>query len=73
MPRKEKKVNTVLWGPTCDGLDKVWRGMFTPRLRPGMDWVSFSGLGSSLGSATNFNGFDMAQTEVCVRGWETTR
>ena len=70
-PKNDKKVNVILWGPTCDGLDKVWGGTFTASLEPGADWISFSGIGSSLGSATSFNGFEMAVTEVCVRGWET--
>ena len=69
-PKNDKKVNVILWGPTCDGLDKVWGGVFTASLEPGVDWISFSGIGSSLGSATSFNGFEMAVTEVCVRGWE---
>ena len=55
----------VLWGPTCDGLDKVWEGEFEVDLKEGEDWVAFLGVSGRGGmGGTAFNGFD----EVRKRG-----
>jgi ornithine decarboxylase len=49
----------VLWGPTCDGLDKVWEGEFEVDLKEGEDWVAFLGVSGRGGmGGTAFNGFD---------------
>ena len=49
----------VLWGPTCDGLDKVWEGDFEGDLKEGEDWVAFQGVSGRGGmGGTGFNGFE---------------
>ena len=66
-----KKDNCVIWGPTCDGIDKVWSGKFFTDLSPGNDWIVFNGVGCDRGiGGTAFNGFDGTQSHVAVRGWQ---
>ena len=68
--RKGPAGNCVIWGPTCDGLDKVWEGEFETDLVPGEDWVAFRGVGGTKGmGGTGFNGFQEAGFKVAVRGW----
>lgn len=51
---------STLFGPTCDGLDTVLRGVPLPRLEVG-DWVVFDRMGAYTKCAgSNFNGFDVA-------------
>lgn len=50
---------STLFGPTCDGLDTVLRGVQLPRLDVG-DWVVFDRMGAYTKCAgSNFNGFDV--------------
>ena len=51
---------TTLFGPTCDGLDTILRGVPLPVLECG-DWVVFDRMGAYTKSAgSKFNGFDFA-------------
>ena len=61
-------VSTV-WGPTCDGLDRVCQDIVLPRLRRD-DWLVFPnvGCGHNEGLGTAFNGFDPPDTAYCVLG-----
>lgn len=55
---------TTLFGPTCDGLDTIARGVLMPRLRNG-DWVVFPRFGAyTIAGAVNFNGFDVTGARV---------
>lgn len=48
----------TVFGPTCDGADKVLEEVVLPALQPG-DWLLFSNMGAyTIAGACNFNGFD---------------
>lgn len=48
---------SVLWGPTCDSLDKVHENVLLPKLEIG-DWLLFRDMGAyTCSTASNFNGF----------------
>lgn len=65
---KEQKalVNTTVWGPTCDGLDKVCSNVTLPRLCRD-DWLVFADLGFC-NEGTCFNGFSPPDIACCVLG-----
>jgi len=51
---------STVFGPTCDGLDKVHDRVMMPELNVG-DWLLFPNMGAYTASAgSNFNGFDCA-------------
>lgn len=68
-------VKSTVWGPTCDGLDKVCDGIMLPGdLQANRDWLVFSnlgcgGFGGGLGLGTAFNGFDPPDVAYCVLGY----
>jgi diaminopimelate decarboxylase len=68
-PSVDVHLSTV-WGPTCDGLDRVCRDIPLPCLQRD-DWLVFPNLGcsSSEGLGTAFNGFDPPDTAYCVLGY----
>jgi len=54
----EARYTSVLWGPTCDSLDKVHEGASLPELEIG-DWLVFRDMGAyTCSAASNFNGFN---------------
>uniref|UniRef100_A0A3Q3GRF6 ornithine decarboxylase n=1 Tax=Labrus bergylta TaxID=56723 RepID=A0A3Q3GRF6_9LABR len=56
----EKRYPSVVWGPTCDCLDKVTDSYWFPELRVG-DWLLVDHMGAySVSIATDFNGFERA-------------
>ena len=65
-------VLSTVWGPTCDGLDKVCDKVMLPvDLKANRDWLVFSNLGCGgfargLGLGTAFNGFDPPDIAYCV-------
>lgn len=59
-------VNTTVWGPTCDGLDKVCANIALPRLSRD-DWLVFTDLGFCH-EGTCFNGFLPPDIACCVLG-----
>jgi hypothetical protein len=61
---------STVWGPTCDGLDRVCRDIVLPYLQRD-DWLVFPNLGcsSSQGLGTAFNGFAPPDTAYCVLGY----
>jgi len=63
---KDMCLSTV-WGPTCDGLDKVCHDLYLPQLQRD-DWLVFPniGAGSNEGMGTAFNGFDPPDTVYCA-------
>lgn len=51
---------STLFGPTCDGLDTILRGVPLPPLECG-DWVVFDRMGAyTISAGGKFNGFDFA-------------
>ncbi|MFH4976668.1 hypothetical protein AB6A40_003377 [Gnathostoma spinigerum] len=49
---------SIVWGPTCDGLDKIEDCRFLPHLSVG-DWMHYPDMGAyTMASASNFNGFE---------------
>jgi len=78
LPSSNASNNHVLatvWGPTCDGLDKVSESVLLPKdLQANRDWLVFSqlgcgGFGGGLGLGTAFNGFDPPDVVYCVLGY----
>jgi diaminopimelate decarboxylase len=70
-PPSASMVHTsTVWGPTCDGLDKVCEDIPLPALRRD-DWLVFPnrGTSSSEGLGTAFNGFNPPDTVYCVLGY----
>jgi len=59
-------VNTTVWGPTCDGLDKVCSNITLPRLSRD-DWLVFLDLGFC-NEGTHFNGFSPPDIACCILG-----
>lgn len=61
LPRKpksdEKLYPTSIWGPTCDGLDRIVERCDLPELHLG-DWLIFENMGAyTVAAASTFNGF----------------
>ncbi|OQR72404.1 ornithine decarboxylase-like [Tropilaelaps mercedesae] len=55
------RVKSVLWGNTCDGVDKVKTQCFLPEMNTG-DWLCFDSLGAySVVLETAFNGMDIPE------------
>jgi len=53
---KTKLYQCSVWGPTCDGLDKVTDSVMLPELNVG-DWVYFTNCGAyTFAAASSFNG-----------------
>lgn len=61
---------STVWGPTCDGLDRVCQDIPLPDLKRD-DWLVFPNQGAcaSEGLGTAFNGFSPPDTAYCVLGY----
>ena len=73
--QQEEEKNTLLlytstvWGPTCDGLDRVCRDIALPELHRD-DWLLFPiQCSNGEGLGTGFNGFCPPDTAYCVLGY----
>ncbi|XP_040045766.2 ornithine decarboxylase-like [Gasterosteus aculeatus] len=69
----EQRYRSVLWGPTCDSIDKVAGVCWIPELRVG-DWLLVDNMGAySICSSTDFNGFERAHVYpvVTAKTWHT--
>uniref|UniRef100_A0A7S4KE41 Orn/DAP/Arg decarboxylase 2 C-terminal domain-containing protein n=1 Tax=Odontella aurita TaxID=265563 RepID=A0A7S4KE41_9STRA len=70
-----QRVRATVWGPTCDGLDRVCEAAWLPDdLVTNRDWLVFphmgcGGFGGGLGLGTAFNGFDPPDTAYCMLGY----
>ncbi|ERL89919.1 hypothetical protein D910_07278, partial [Dendroctonus ponderosae] len=67
VPLKEypesRRISSSVWGPTCDGLDRVIEDISLPDMNIG-DWMVFEDMGAyTLPVASTFNGFPVP--EVC--------
>ncbi|XP_074552994.1 ornithine decarboxylase-like [Halichoeres trimaculatus] len=57
----EQRYPSVVWGPTCDCLDKVTDSHWFPELHVG-DWLLIDNMGAySVSLTTDFNGFERAR------------
>lgn len=46
-----------IWGPTCDGLDRIVEQCYLPEMQVG-DWMVFENMGAyTIAVASTFNGF----------------
>uniref|UniRef100_A0A672HRA2 ornithine decarboxylase n=1 Tax=Salarias fasciatus TaxID=181472 RepID=A0A672HRA2_SALFA len=58
----EPRLKSLLWGPTCDCVDKVLDSVWIPELRVG-DWLLLDNSGAYTSSlCSDFNGFERALT-----------
>ena len=56
----EPRYCSVIWGPTCDNLDKITENYWAPQLEVG-DWLLIDNMGAySVSKMTDFNGFEKA-------------
>ncbi|XP_042339207.1 ornithine decarboxylase-like, partial [Plectropomus leopardus] len=68
----EQKYRSVIWGPTCNSLDKVIENYWMPECHVG-DWLLFDSMGAySVSVVTDFNGFERAHiyTIVTAETWD---
>ncbi|XP_062295342.1 ornithine decarboxylase-like [Scomber scombrus] len=57
----EQQYQSVIWGPTCDSLDKIIENFWIPELEVG-DWLLVDDMGAySISILTDFNCFERAQ------------
>lgn len=66
-PTTGNAVDCTVWGPTCDGLDKVCETTLPPLQQN--EWLVFPEMGSVGGLGTSFNGFEPPDTAYCVLGY----
>ncbi|XP_077990834.1 ornithine decarboxylase-like [Glandiceps talaboti] len=53
----EPRYSTSIWGPSCDGLDRIMENCLLPELDVG-DWIVFEDMGAyTMCAASTFNGF----------------
>mmetsp|Transcript_20014 Transcript_20014/g.41818 ORF Transcript_20014/g.41818 Transcript_20014/m.41818 type:complete len:775 (-) Transcript_20014:974-3298(-) len=65
----EEQFVSTIWGPTCDGLDRVAANILLPELQRD-DWLVFPNQSScGEGQGTAFNGFCPPDTAYCVLGY----
>ncbi|KAF8992367.1 hypothetical protein BDQ17DRAFT_1432443 [Cyathus striatus] len=62
IPPSLPSVQSSIWGPTCDSIDCVSKGILLPKaLRVG-DWLGFENMGAyTLCAASQFNGFEVSK------------
>uniref|UniRef100_A0A8C9ZK28 Ornithine decarboxylase 1 n=1 Tax=Sander lucioperca TaxID=283035 RepID=A0A8C9ZK28_SANLU len=69
--RHMRKYRSVIWGPTCDCIDKITDGYWIPELHVG-DWLLIDNMGAySVSVSTDFNSFERAHvyTVVTAETW----
>lgn len=60
------KFTSVLWGPTCDSLDKVHDGVSLPEMEIG-EWLAFKDMGAyTISAGSAFNGFSKPALKYIV-------
>lgn len=58
---------SLIWGPTCDALDKICDNLYLPNLREG-DYIAFPNMGAyTVPIASPFNGFNVPKTRYFLR------
>nr|XP_046271758.1 ornithine decarboxylase-like [Scatophagus argus] len=69
----EQRYRSIMWGPTCDIIDKVTDNYWIPELQVG-DWLLFDNMGAySVSVCSDFNGFERAHIYpvVTAETWHT--
>ncbi|XP_054464235.1 ornithine decarboxylase-like [Anoplopoma fimbria] len=69
----EQRYQSVIWGPTCDSIDKVTDSCWMPELDVG-EWLLIDNMGAySVSLSTDFNGFERAHIYpvVTAETWST--
>ena len=69
----EQRYRSVIWGPTCDSIDKITENYWIPELDVG-DWLLIDNMGAySVSVTTTFNGFEKAHIYAVVTAetWHT--
>lgn len=62
----EQRYRSVIWGPTCDSIDKIIDNHMIPELHVG-DWLLIDNAGAySISLSTGFNGFERAHIYFVV-------
>ncbi|XP_025037674.2 antizyme inhibitor 2 isoform X1 [Pelodiscus sinensis] len=64
--------SSSLWGPSCDGQDRIADGLELPELQVG-DWLTFENMGAySIAAASSFNGYQQPQISYAMSrvAWE---
>jgi hypothetical protein len=57
-----------IWGPTCDGIDRITESIRFPQLLDVGDWLYFEDMGAyTKCSATTFNGFTNSRHHLRVQ------
>jgi len=60
------RFRSILWGPTCDSLDKVHDGVHLPEIKVG-EWLVFRDMGAyTMSAASTFNGFSKPTLKYIV-------
>lgn len=58
--------NSSLWGPTCDGLDRIAEHLQLPELQVG-DWLLFDNMGAyTVAASSTFNGFQQSRIHYAM-------
>ena len=66
-PHSSPEYSSTIWGPTCDGLDRVVADFSLPQMNVD-DWFVFENMGAySLAAAGCFNGFPVPQVFPLVK------
>ncbi|KAM3933755.1 antizyme inhibitor 2 [Leptodactylus fuscus] len=56
----QQSYSSSLWGPTCDGLDRIAENLQLPELQVG-DWLLFDNMGAyTVAASSTFNGFQQS-------------
>uniref|UniRef100_A0A672YKM9 ornithine decarboxylase n=1 Tax=Sphaeramia orbicularis TaxID=375764 RepID=A0A672YKM9_9TELE len=59
-PSGEKRYRSIIWGPTCDSLDRVTATYWMPEVQVG-DWLLIDNMGAyTVCCSSDFNGFEKA-------------
>ncbi|TWW52969.1 Ornithine decarboxylase [Takifugu flavidus] len=69
----EKRYRSVIWGPTCDYIDKIVDNYLVPELHVG-DWLLIDNIGAyGISMSTEFNGFERSSIYSVVTNetWHT--
>ena len=68
----EQTYRSVIWGPTCDSIDKITDSYWFPELHVG-DWLLVDNMGAyTVTLASDFNGFERAHIYpvVTAKTWK---
>ncbi len=68
VPRLGRPMPRVVFGPTCDSLDRLPDGLALPEDAQAGDYVLFDGMGAySVAMSTRFNGYGLREVQTVLR------